>query len=127
MPDLGWDIAETHLQKDSRPEEVQENPETNISQTAPTLRALIAIAVLLVTVLELLNSYMKEAPKNTREMAQTAKSVVGRINNTKVIKNVKKTYGEAEQRIMITMRVINCTSHNNHHKQPQHNTHRLRK
>ena len=81
----------------------------------------------LVTVWELLNSYIQEAPKTTREMAQTAKSVVRRINNAKVIKNVKKTYGEAEQRIMITMRVMNHTSHDNHHKQPQHNVHRLRK
>ena len=127
MPDLGWDIAETQLQKDSKPEEDQKNPETNTSQTAPTLRALIAIAVLLLTVLELLNSYIQEAPKITREMAQTAKSVATRINNTKVIKNVKKTYGEAEQRIMITMRAINCTNHDNHHKQPQHNAHHLRK
>ena len=37
MPDLGWDIAETQLQKDSKSEEIQENPETNTSQTAPAL------------------------------------------------------------------------------------------
>ena len=37
MPDLGWDIAGTQLQKDSKSEEVQENPETNTSQTAPAL------------------------------------------------------------------------------------------
>ena len=34
MPDLGWDIGETQLQKDSNSEEVQELSETNNPYTA---------------------------------------------------------------------------------------------
>ena len=34
MPDLGWDIAETQLQKDSKQVEVQESSEINTPQTA---------------------------------------------------------------------------------------------
>ena len=38
MPDLGWDIAETHLQKECKQVEVQENSETNNPRTALPLQ-----------------------------------------------------------------------------------------
>ena len=57
MPDLGWDIAGTQLQKDSK-QEVQENSEINTPQTAHPLQAMVAITILLITVLELLNLYI---------------------------------------------------------------------
>ena len=83
MPDLGWDIAETQLQKDSKPEEVHENSEINTPQT--TASQSIAIAILTVTLLELLKSYIQEIPKITKKIAQTVKSMATKINDTKVI------------------------------------------
>ena len=75
---------------------------------------MIAITILLITILELVNSYIQEVPKIMRKIVQTAKSTVTRINDTKVIRNVKKTYREAEQRIMIATRAINHTNHDGH-------------
>ena len=115
MPELGWDIAETQLQKDRKPEEVQENSETNTPWTTVSAQTMIAIAILTATILELLNSYIQEIPKIMRKIVQTVKSMATRINGTKVIEHVKKTYREAAQVTTIVMRAINHTSHDNHH------------
>ena len=48
-------------------EEVKENSETNTSQTAPPTK--IAIAILVIIVLELINAYIQEVPKITRKIA----------------------------------------------------------
>ena len=115
MPDLGWDIAETQLQKNSKAEEVQENSEVNTPQTASSLQAMIAITILVITILELLISYIQEIPQIMRKIAQTVKYTITGLNNTKVIRNVKKTYKEVEQRIMIASRTINHTNQGDHH------------
>ena len=91
MPDLGWDIAETQLQKDQKQVEVQENSEINNPRMTLPLQAMITIATLLITTLGLLNSHGQEISKLTKKMAQMAKSTVIRINNTKVIRNTRKT------------------------------------
>ena len=57
MPDLGWDIAETQLHKDSEQVEDQESSETNTPQTALLLQAMIAIAIIITTILEHIRPY----------------------------------------------------------------------
>ena len=115
MPDLGWDIADTQLQKDSGQVEVQGSVEINAPQTALPLQAMITIAILLITVLRLLNSYTQEIPKITKKITQIAKSTVIRINKTKVIRNARKIYRETGQKIMTAKRAIDHTNRKNHH------------
>ena len=43
MPDLGWDIAQTQLHKESEQVEHQENSQTNTQQTTCTLQAMITM------------------------------------------------------------------------------------
>ena len=59
MPDLGWDIAETQLHKESEKVEDQESTEINILQTAQSLQAMIAIAVIITTILEHIKAYIQ--------------------------------------------------------------------
>ena len=75
MPDLGWDIAETQLQKENKTEEIQELSETNTPQEAVPLQAMIAIAILLVTILEHPKSYIQEIP----EIPRTVQAVTSTI------------------------------------------------
>ena len=111
MPDLGWDIAETQPQKSSKPEEVQELSENNTSQATVPLQTMIAMAILITTLLELLKSYIQEAPKITRKIAQ----MTTKISHTNVIKNIKKTYREAAVVITIANMInhIRCSNHHN--------------
>ena len=115
MPDLGWDIAEIQLQERNKAEKTQELPETVTLRTVVPLKMRITIAILLITLLRILNSYIQEIPKITRKVAQTVESMATRINDTQVIRNFKITYGEVEKRIIIATRAINRTSCDNHH------------
>ena len=115
MPDLGWDVAEPQLQKDHKQVEVQENSEINNPHMTIPIQAMITTATLLITALGHLNSYGQEIAKLTKKMAQMAKSTVTKINNTKVIRNVRKTYREMRQKIRIATRAIDNTNCNNHH------------
>ena len=69
----------------------------------------------LITLLGLLHSYIQEVPKILRKIARTVEAIITKINDTKVIKKVKKIYREAEQRIIIATRAINHTNQDNHH------------
>ena len=72
MPDLGWDIAKAQLQKDSKPEEIQELTENNIPQTTAPLKKMIAIAILIITILEHFRSYIQKIQKIARNMTQAS-------------------------------------------------------
>ena len=58
MPDLGWDIAVTQLQKRNKAEEVQKLSATDTLLTAVPLQAMLTIAILITTILEHLKSYI---------------------------------------------------------------------
>ena len=60
MPDLGWDIGETQLQKESKQIEVQENSEINNPCTALPLQSMIPIVVIIKTILEHFIAYVQE-------------------------------------------------------------------
>ena len=114
MPDLGWDITETQLQETKSLEEIQEVSGTNTPRTMIPLQATVTIAILLRTLLELLNSYLQEIPKIAKGIARKAKSITTRISNTKIVKNVKKTYGETEKKIITTTGPTDHINHDNH-------------
>ena len=73
MPDLGWVIDETQLQKENKTEEAQEISESNTPQIAAPLQAMIAIAILITTILEHLKSYIQEIPEITRKNSASGK------------------------------------------------------
>ena len=98
-----------------KPEEVQENLEVNITQTASSHQTMITIAILVIKILELITSCIQETLKIARKIAQTAKYTITGLNDTKVIRNVKKAYKVVEQRITIAVRTMNNTNQGDHH------------
>ena len=84
MPDLGWDIAETQLQKECKQVEVQENSEINNPRTALPLQAVIAIAIMITTILEHIIAYVKEIPEAMRKATQAVKSTTTKISHNKL-------------------------------------------
>ena len=95
MPDLGWDIAETQLQKGSKSEEVQELSETDTPLTTVPLQAMIAIAILITTILEHLKSCIQKIPGIARKATQVVKSTIIKISRNSHIQNIRKTYKTA--------------------------------
>ena len=63
MPDLGWDIAETQLQKDWKSTETQDKPENNAPHMTPSFQALITVAIIITAILEHIAMYVKEIPR----------------------------------------------------------------
>ena len=98
MPELGWDIAETHIQ--TTPEQ-QETTRTNSQQTPYTLQAMITIAILIAAVLEHIKVHIQEIPAIVRTMTQKAKRAIRRINNTKFIQNIRESHSKA--RLVVTI------------------------
>ena len=122
MPDLGWDVAETQLQKDSKPEEVQENSEIT-TQTALPLQAMIAIAVIITTILEHLRENIQEIPEIRRKETQAVKSTTTRISRNKLIQDIRKSYKTAVLMINIVTNMMDRTSHRTQHQTVNRNTH----
>ena len=122
MPDLGWDIAETQLQKDSEQVEGQESSEINTPQTALPLQAMIAIAIIITTILEHIRAYVQEIPEITRKATQVVKSTTTKISHNKLIQNIKKSYKTAVLAITIVTNTTNLTSRMNQSHTANRNT-----
>ena len=95
MPDLGWDIAETQLQKDYKQRKVQENSENYNLHTTLPLQTIITIAILITTILESIMAYVQEIPKSMRKAAQVIKTTTTKISHNKLFQNIKKSYKTA--------------------------------
>ena len=95
MSDLGWDIAETQLQKECKQVEVQENSEINNPCTALPLQTMITIAVIITTMLEHIIAYVQEIPEAMRKATQAVKSTTTKISHNKLFQNIKKSYRTA--------------------------------
>ena len=111
MPDLGWDIAETQLQKENKTEEIQELSETNTPQVAVPLQAMIAIAILLATILEHPKSYIQEIPEIARRTAQAVTSMITKISCNNNIQRIRKIHKTAVLAVTIVTDMtdrINC-------------------
>ena len=107
MPELGWDIAETHIQTTSGQ---QEATRTNSQQTPHTLQVMITIAILISAVLEHIKIHIQEIPTIARTMAQMAKRAIMRINNTRFIQNIRESHSKARLVVTIVTSTTSCTS-----------------
>ena len=121
MPDLGWDIAETQLHKESEQVEYQESPQTNTQQTRP-LQAMITIVIIITTILEHIKAYIQEIPESTRKTTQALKSMTTKISHSKPIQNIRESYRTAMLVITIATRM---TDHTNRNKQKAPGTRKL--
>ena len=95
MPDLGWDIAETQLHKESEQVGYQESSQTNTLQTTCSLQAMITIAIIITTILEHIKAYIQEIPEITRKTTQVLKSMTTKISHSKLIQNIRESYRTA--------------------------------
>ena len=113
MPDLGWDIAETQLHKESEQVEYQESSQTNTQQTTRCLQAMITIAIIITTILEHIKAYIQEILEITRKTTQALKTMTKKISRSKLIQNIRESYRTAVLVITIVTRKMDRTSHIN--------------
>ena len=129
MMELGWDIAETHIQTESRCQE--DTQTTNSQQTSYTLQTMITIAILISTVLEHIKIYIQEIPAVARNIAQVAKTAITKINHTRFMQNIRESYDTAKLAVTMVTSTMNHTSHtmlqqtNNNNKQKHPATRKL--
>ena len=69
MPNLGWDIAETQLQRNCKQIEVQESSENSNPHLTSPLQTVIKIAILITTLLENITTYLQEVQKTAKKAA----------------------------------------------------------
>ena len=74
MPDLGWDIAETQLQKEWKSTETQDKSENNATCTTPCFQVLITVAIILIAILEYIAAYVKEIQKIAKKNSTSGKN-----------------------------------------------------
>ena len=125
MPDLGWDIAETQLQKCSKPEEVQELSETDTPLIAVPLHAMIAIAILITRILEHLKSCIQEIPGIARKATKAVKSTITKISHKNPIQNIRKAYKTGALVITLVTNITDYTSRMNQHQTANRNTQKI--
>ena len=121
MPDLGWDIAETQLQNENKTE-VQEISESNTPQIAAPLQAMIAIAILIITILEHLKSYIQEIPEITRKTVQVVKSMITKISRNNHIQKIRDSYKTAVLVITIATNTMDHVSRKSQYQSTNRNT-----
>ena len=68
MPDLGWDIAETQSQGDQKTTETKESQENSDPHMTPSLQAIIAVIIMLVTILEHMVSGTQHMSKKSQNL-----------------------------------------------------------
>ena len=128
MPELGWDIAETHIQTELGH---QEDTQTNSQQTSCTLQTMITIAILISTVLEHIKIHIQEIPAVARNITQLAKTAITKISHTRFMQNIRESYKTAKLVVTIATSTTNRTSHtilqqtNNNNKQKHPGTQKL--
>ena len=80
MPDLGWDIAETQLQGDEKKTETKESQENSDPHMTPSLQAITAVIIMLVTILEHITTHVKEISKLAKRTAQAVKNITTKVS-----------------------------------------------
>ena len=113
MPDLGWHIAETQLQKDWKNMETKKKPENNGIQMIPIFQAIITVAII---ILEHIAVYVKEILRIAKKTAQAVKSMTMKAGCNKLLQNIKDSYKTAALAITIA---TSTTDRTNRMKQPQ--------
>ena len=108
MPELGWDIAETHIWTEPTP---QEDTLTANQQISHSLQMIIAIAILISTLLEHIKTYTQEIPAAVRNIAQKASKAMKEINHTRFMQNIRESYKTAKLAVSIAANMTNRASH----------------
>ena len=111
MPDLGWDIAETQLQRvNCNNGKAQGNPENNNPHTTLPLQVMITIAIIITTLLENITAYIQEIPKTMRNAAQMIKTMTRNISHNRLFQKIKKSYKTAVLAVNLATNTMDCTS-----------------
>ena len=110
MLELGWDIAETQLQTECKQAGYQESTQTNSEQTPCPLQAMVAIAIIITTILERIRKYIQEIPAVARKTTQALKFTITRINCSRFMQNIRKSYRTTMIAITIATSMTNRTS-----------------
>ena len=122
MPDLGWDITEAQLQKDSRQIEVQEKSKNYNPRTILPLQTMITIIIIIATILENIIAYVQEIPEAMRKAAQAIKATTTKISRNKLFQNIKKSYKTAVLAVNIATNMTDRTSRMNQPQTTNRNT-----
>ena len=115
MLDLGWDIAETQLQGDEKKTETKESQENSGPHITPSLQAIIAVIIMLVTILEHITTHVKEIPELAKMTVHAARNMTTKVSRNKLLQNIKDSYKTATLAITI---VTNVMDHTNCSKKP---------
>ena len=110
MPDLGWDIAKTQLQRNCKQIEVQESSENSNPHPTSPLQTVIKIAILITTLLENITTYLQEIPEIAKKAAQLFKIMTARISHNKPAQNIKNPYKTTLLAVNPTTDAMDCTS-----------------
>ena len=110
MPDLGWDIAETQLQKDWKNIETQDKPENNTRHITPSFQVLITVAIIITAILEHIAMYVKEIPRMAKKTVQAVKSTTIKASHNKFLQNIKENYETAALAKTIATSTMACTN-----------------
>ena len=87
--------------------------QTDSKQTPHPLQAMIAIAIIITTILEHIRIYIQEIPIVGRKTTQVLKIATTKINCTRFMQNIRKSYRTAMLAITIVTSMTNHTSHIN--------------
>ena len=91
---------------------------TNKWPTGTTpLQAMLAIAIIITTIMEHIQVYIKEIPVVTRKTMQALKSMTAKISCSKLMQNIRESYRTAMLAITIVTRTANHTSRINQQQQ----------
>ena len=108
MPELGWDIAETHIRTEPTP---QEDTLTANQEISSSLEMIITIAILISTLLEHIKTYTQEIPTAVRNIAQKASKAMTKINHTRFMHNITESYKTEKLVVSVAANMTNRTSH----------------
>ena len=81
----------------------------------PSLQAIIAVIIMLVTILEHITTHVKEIPKFAKRTAQAVRNMTTKVSRNKLLQNIKDSYKTATLAITI---VTNATDRTNPSKKP---------
>ena len=76
----------------------------------PSLQAIIAVTIMLVTILEHITTHVKEIPKLAKRTVQVVKNMTTKVSRNKLLQNIKDSYKTATLAIKI---VTNAMDHTN--------------
>ena len=100
MPDLEWDIAETHL--------IQEAQKESSSNMTPPLQTLVMIIILIIAIVKQVTTQIKEIAKKA---VQATENTIKEASHNKILRNIKDFYRTTMLVITIATNTTDRTDH----------------